>query len=377
MMTLSPFYSDVVSLHHYYLQLRQNLTFAPRFPPASIVQSLAYALQSEFGDWRPSNSSGKQELLPPRWIQSLPTASQSLISSLGPSITRAHQALAGLGQQNARLAFIRAVMPQYNMHLFGMTLKTKEGKDAPAWIGVTPKGIEVYQVDFQLINLFLLGFHSWKWFFPKHFLTYVVLFFQNAVGCNEIPEQPRLTFLWANITKLYFERKKFEIRGRAFPWANSTQKLSFTASSESVPRHVLLLCRSTHQFHLSNHKILMNGTASSDAGYSSTSASSTSNGSAVSSATSKTSGASTASGGESSCNSTLLSSVSKHHRNEDTKMLDLSLWADGLLLAGETGEGHHQRVSVISNASSNTTSGIVSDRVYSLDGSEGNLLLLQ
>jgi hypothetical protein len=150
-----------VSLHHYYLQLRQNLTSAPRFPPASIVQSLAYALQSEYGDWRPTTSKGNnnsnnsnnsqqkqqaQELLPPRWIQSLPASSQSLISSLGASITRAHQALAGLGQQNARLAFIRAVMPQYNMHLFGMTLKTKEGKDAPAWIGVTPKGIEVYQV---------------------------------------------------------------------------------------------------------------------------------------------------------------------------------------------------------------------------------------
>ncbi len=52
-------------------------------------------------------------------------------------------------------------------------------------------------------------------------------------------------------------------------------------------------------------------------------------------------------------------------------MLDLSLWADGLLLTGECSE--HQRVSVISNASSNTTSGIVSDRVYSLDGSEGSL----
>jgi len=52
------------------------------------------------------------------------------------------------------------------------------------------------------------------------------------------------------------------------------------------------------------------------------------------------------------------------------KMLDLSLWADGLLLSGQSGE-QHQRVSVISNASSNTTSGIVSDRVYSLDGSEG------
>lgn len=139
-----------------------------------------------------------------------------------------------------------------------------------------------------------------------------------------------------------FQRKKFEIRGRAFPWANSTQKLSFTASSESVPRHVLLLCRSTHQFHLSNHKILL---------------------STESLTSHKTSASST--GGESSCNSTLLSSSSKN----DDKMLDLSLWADGLLLAGESSE--HQRVSVISNASSNTTSGIVSDRVYSLDGSEG------
>lgn len=34
-----------------------------------------------------------------------------------------------------------------------------------------------------------------------------------------------------------------------------------------------------------------------------------------------------------------------------------------------------QRVSVISNTSSNTTSGIVSDRVLSLDGSEGKVAL--
>lgn len=52
-------------------------------------------------------------------------------------------------------------------------------------------------------------------------------------------------------------------------------------------------------------------------------------------------------------------------------MLDLSLWADGLLLPAGKESTEHQRASVISNASSNTTSGIVSDRVYSLDGSEG------
>jgi hypothetical protein len=55
--------------------------------------------------------------------------------------------LSKLGKDAARLAFMRTVMPQYNMHLFGMTLKTKEDKYAPAWVGVTPKGIEVYQVS--------------------------------------------------------------------------------------------------------------------------------------------------------------------------------------------------------------------------------------
>jgi len=141
------------------------------------------------------------------------------------------------------------------------------------------------------------------------------------------------------------------------------EKLSFTSWSESVPRHLLLLCRSTHQFHLSNHKILLpppNGTGGGDYR---TSSSSTSAGT--------TSGTSTSGGGgDPSCNSTLLSS-----KNED-KMLDLSLWADGLLLPSGNESSEHQRVSVISNASSNTTSGIVSDRVYSLDGSEGTHLIL-
>jgi len=154
------------------------------------------------------------------------------------------------------------------------------------------------------------------------------------------------------------QRKKFEIRGVPCPWSGSTQKLSFTAPSELVPRHLLLLCRSTHQFPLTNgNKLLL-----SSEPHHMNNGSSNSNGHKASSLSST--------GGESSCNSTL--SSTKH---DDNKMLDLSLWADGLLLTGESGE--HQRVSVISNASSNTTSGIVSDRVYSLDGSEGshNILL--
>ena len=42
-----------------------------------------------------------------------------------------------------------------------------------------------------------------------------------------------------------------------------------------------------------------------------------------------------------------------------------------VVLGVPSGEESGQRVSVISTASSNTTSGIVSDRVHSLDDSEG------
>ncbi|CAG7819115.1 unnamed protein product, partial [Allacma fusca] len=122
-------YNDVVSLHHYYLQLRQNLVSTPRHPAENITQPIAFAYQAELSDWRPCQET-------PIWAQHL---------NLGPALTRAHQALATLSQQDARLAFIRAVMPNYNMHLHAMTLRTKDGKDAPVWIGVTPKGIEVYQ----------------------------------------------------------------------------------------------------------------------------------------------------------------------------------------------------------------------------------------
>lgn len=130
--TLWPLFnhSDVVSLHHYYLQLRQNLLSTPRHASKNFMQIVAYAFQAELGDWR-SGQDG------PKWAKELPCASQ---------VAQAHQALAGMGQDAARLAFVRAAMGKSNMHLYAMTLRTKEGKEDLVWIGVTPKGIDVYQV---------------------------------------------------------------------------------------------------------------------------------------------------------------------------------------------------------------------------------------
>ena len=64
-------------------------------------------------------------------------------------------------------------------------------------------------------------------------------------------------------------------------------------------------------------------------------------------------------------------------RYRDCYMYSRSLGAEFPSLAKLAGnyKGHHsdQRISVISNTSSNTTSGIVSDRVQSLDESEDDL----
>jgi len=109
----------------------------------NLIQPLAYALQSELGDWSPCQEG-------PRWTEGLTLLSGVPVASAQASLRRAHQGLAGLGQDVARAAFIRALIPTYNMHIYGMTLRIKDGKEAPAWIGVTPKGIEVYQVEGSL-----------------------------------------------------------------------------------------------------------------------------------------------------------------------------------------------------------------------------------
>lgn len=72
-----------------------------------------------------------------------------------------------------------------------------------------------------------------------------------------------------------------------------------------------------------------------------------------------------------------LSILLERKRYRDCYIYSRSLGAEFPSLAKLAGnyKGHHsdQRISVISNTSSNTTSGIVSDRVQSLDESEDDL----
>lgn len=133
---------------------------------------------------------------------------------------------------------------------------------------------------------------------------------------HERAGQPRVlaaTFPWAHIGKLSFEKRKFEIRGAG---PADGQRMCFFAASDSRARHLLALSRATHQKALALQP-------------------------------------------------RLAELRRRHEEDERRRRHEGSAWAPQSTC--------EQRVSVISTASSNTTSGIVSDRVQGAEDSEDDL----
>lgn len=63
-----------------------------------------------------------------------------------------------------------------------------------------------------------------------------------AKGLRVCPDNnPPSTFLWSSISKLSFERKKFEIR-------TCHEKLTLYTTSDEKSRLLLSLCKAAHQF---------------------------------------------------------------------------------------------------------------------------------
>jgi len=147
-------------------------------------------------------------------------------------------------------------------------------------------------------------------------------------------QKTRISFFkWSDIGKLYFEKKKFEIRSTAYP----IRKFTYYANSEDMARHLLWLCKVTHQFQLLVQSKMI----------------------------------------EVKRRESELSSRKFRESRIDYQTFELPVIGRSKKgsdfnnspssVCDETGA---QRVSVISNASSNTTSGIVSDKVQSLDDSD-------
>nr|CAD7599151.1 unnamed protein product [Timema genevievae] len=263
-------YSDEVTRHHYYLQLRHNVVCRGLLHACATEEVLyllaGYALQADLGDFVEDAHCGAYFRPAEYFPQQMLCSKQQILVTV-PSLHRDNH---GINKAEAELQYIREassaeVSPlTHNSHLYRLKHKKQEAGPGSVFLSICAKGIEIY------------------------------------------------------------ERKKFEIR--ADNWPTSGEKYTYYTTSDEKSKHLLFLCRVTHQFSMAIQP--------------------------------------------------RLSEVRRKEEEEKKRYRDCYMYSRGLsALAGKHYKCHvgEQRISVISNTSSNTTSGIVSDRVHSLDESEDDL----
>ncbi|EDW13100.2 uncharacterized protein Dmoj_GI21679 [Drosophila mojavensis] len=185
-----------------------------------------------------------------------------------------HREHKGLAQAEAELMYIQQACSLHetiNAHTFRMRLAKSEVGVGSAWFVIYAKGIKI------------LG---------------------SGAGAEPA------TFLWPHITKLSFERKKFEIR-------SGESRITLYAASDEKNKLLLTLCKDTHQWSM---KLAAR-----------------------------------------------LKEVGKREEEEAESQCLHASYACSRSLMLPYKSKNEQRISVISSTSSNTTSGIVSDRVHSED----------
>ncbi|XP_050313467.1 protein expanded [Anthonomus grandis grandis] len=232
---------DETTRHHYYLQLRLNAVSGAAGEHAAHLAGLA--LQADLGNFNENSSYRPEDYVPP--------------NMRGPAALRAiettHRSHRSLSQSEARAKYIAEacqLQEPVNAHVFRLKASKSEPVPGSLLVAVCARGLRV---------------------------------------CPE--NNPPSIFLWSSISKLSFERKKFEIR-------TGHEKLTLYTTSDEKSRLLLALCKATHQFSMA-----------------------------------------------------VAGRLHEAKKEEEERQR----W------------GCDQRVSVISSTSSNTTSGIVSDRVHSED----------
>ncbi|XP_031623166.1 protein expanded [Contarinia nasturtii] len=257
---------DETSRHNYYLQLKSN-TVNQEIPKECSEQSLillgALALQADFGDC--PNETNDDYFKLDDYVPS------NLRTTWGATaLYSCHKEYRGMSRADAETNYIKescALNDAINAHIFKMKLTKNETGPGSIWFVVYAKGIKIFGENFQTAN-----------------------------------------FLWPNISKLCFERKKFEIK-------YGEHKTILYSSSDIKNKKLFSLCKETHQFSM---KI-----------------------------------------------ATRLNDAIRREEEECSSMHVCDMYSRALNLPYKN-KGD-QRISVISSTSSNTTSGIVSDRVHSED----------
>ncbi|XP_039285435.1 protein expanded [Nilaparvata lugens] len=213
--------SDEVSRHHYYRQLRQNVAERGLVHAGSSEEALyllaGLALQADQGDYTPAPTPTTAP--PTTYFQPNDYFPQQMVKSGNESrlvqmAIGAHRANRGLSRADAEVHYIREASSAdtsplpHASHLYRLRYKKQEANCV--LLSICTQGIQLYEEN-------------------------------SSKSLNG-------TFLWNDIEKLYFDRKKFEIRAN---WQPSGQKLTYYTSCDEKSKHLLALCRETHQFSMS------------------------------------------------------------------------------------------------------------------------------
>lgn len=265
---------DETSRHNYYLQLKSN-TVNQDIPKDCTEQSFivlgALALQADLGDCPDDNNAATTTTTTDDYFKLDDYIPSSLRTTWSvTALKTCHKDYRGMSRADAETNYIKEACilnDAINAHVFKMKLTKNESGMGSVWFVVYAKGIKIFGEQFQATN-----------------------------------------FLWPNISKLSFERKKFEIKC-------GEQKTVLYSTSDVKNKKLFSLCKDTHQFSM---KI-----------------------------------------------ATRLNDAIRREEEECSTMHVCDMYSRNLNLPYKN--KNDQRISVISSTSSNTTSGIVSDRVHSED----------
>ncbi|XP_069118982.1 protein expanded-like [Argopecten irradians] len=208
-----------VTRHLYYLQLRENiLQYDHVCTEERCFQIASFALQADFGNYHPERHGDTyfdpREYFPAWMIQQ---RGSSYIQKNTPLI---HQDLQNLTKSEAKLRFIKeaSLSPAaHNLHFYRLR-KRKTDKRWNAWLGICARGIEIYEeLEGHLKDLIS-------------------------------------TFLWPDIGKLYFDKKKFEVRWVGNP---AGRKFTYYTDCDNTSKYLLYICRTTHMFQMAIQSKLM------------------------------------------------------------------------------------------------------------------------
>ncbi|XP_025415087.1 protein expanded [Sipha flava] len=212
---------DDITRQHYYLQLRKNIADrggSTDDGDQNVLPLVALGLQADLGD-HTADTDISSELLE----QYLPSkVYKNNEHKVKQTLCALHKGHKGVSKSRAQSMFVQEAGLVHKSHLYRLRLNKSQPKQTQGsaismcnsvWLAICTNGVQLFHESLS-----------------------------QALSC---------LFLWNNIVKLCFDRKKFELR------PSNADRLVYYTNSDEKSKRLLALCRDTHQFCMTVHPKLL------------------------------------------------------------------------------------------------------------------------